>query len=116
MPRRLTILDCLLRGIIGKVQRSRLTEMLQPRPEQPGLSEESVQASLLTLWKRLLKTSSIGLDDDFFEKGGDSLLAMDVSLELQRLVGRELPESLLFEAPTIRELARHAAEESRKPA
>ena len=33
-------------------------------------------------------------------------VAMDVSLQLQRLIGRTLPESLLFEAPTVRELAK----------
>jgi len=38
---------------------------------------------------------------DVANEGGDSLIAMDVSLELQRLIGRALPESLPFEAPTI---------------
>ena len=112
MPRRITVLDGLPPGITGKVQRSRLTQMLQPNPEQPAVSEESLRATLTTLWKRLLKTDRIGLDEDFFEKGGDSLLAMDVGLELQRLLGRALPESLLFEAPTIRDLARRLADES----
>jgi acyl carrier protein len=70
------------------------------------MTEEDLQATLLTMWKRMLKSDDVSLDDDFFEKGGDSLLAMDVSLELQKLVGRPLPESLLFESPTIRELAK----------
>ena len=59
----------------------------------------------------MLNTSDVSLDDDFFEKGGDSLLAMDVSLELQKLIGKELPESLLFEAPTIRDLTKRLTEE-----
>ncbi len=70
------------------------------------MTEEDIQATLLTMWKRMLKSDDVSLDDDFFEKGGDSLLAMDVSLELQKLVGRPPPESLLFESPTIRELAK----------
>jgi oxalate---CoA ligase len=70
------------------------------------MTEEDLQATLLTMWKRMLKSDDVSLDDDFFEKGGDSLLAMDVSLELQKLVGRPLSESLLFESPTIRELAK----------
>jgi oxalate---CoA ligase len=70
------------------------------------MTEEDLQATLLTMWKRMLKSDDVSLDDDFFEKGGDSLLAMDVSLELQKLVGRPLSESLLFDSPTIRELAK----------
>jgi oxalate---CoA ligase len=106
VPRRITIVDQLPKGITGKVQRKRLSEALREKSEQAGLSEEALHASLAQLWKRVLKVNSISLDDDFFEKGGDSLLAMDVSLELQQLMGRELPESILFEAPTIRELAK----------
>jgi acyl carrier protein len=60
---------------------------------------------LLKLWKKLLKTEDVSIDDDFFEKGGDSLLAIDMQLELQRLTGLDLPESLLFESSTVRALA-----------
>ena len=73
------------------------------------MTEEDLEATLLTMWKRVLKTDDVSLDDDFFEKGGDSLLAMDVTLELQKLVGRPLSESLLFESATIRELAKRVA-------
>jgi acyl carrier protein len=59
---------------------------------------------LLQLWRKVLKTEDVSLDDDFFEKGGDSLLAIDLQLELQRMTGRELPESILFEASTVRAL------------
>jgi acyl carrier protein len=60
---------------------------------------------LLQLWKKCLKIEDVSIDDDFFERGGDSVLAIDLQLELQRLIGQELPESLLFEASTIRALA-----------
>jgi acyl-CoA synthetase (AMP-forming)/AMP-acid ligase II len=106
IPRRITIVDQLPKGITGKVQRSRLRESLQEKSEPADLPEERLHADLLQLWRKVLKIEQISLDDDFFEKGGDSLLAMDVSLELQRLTGRTLPESILFEASTIRELAR----------
>jgi acyl-CoA synthetase (AMP-forming)/AMP-acid ligase II len=109
VPRRIAIVDELPRGITGKVLRRRLTEMAQGRTEQSGMTEEDLQATLLQMWKRALKTDDVSLDDDFFEKGGDSLLAMDISLELQKLVGRPLAESLLFESPTIRELAKRVA-------
>jgi oxalate---CoA ligase len=75
-----------------------------------------LHVTLARLWRKVLKTDSIALDDDFFEKGGDSLLAMDVSLELQKLIGRELPESILFETPTIRDLAKRLVRETGGPA
>jgi acyl carrier protein len=53
-----------------------------------------------------LKTDNVSIDDDFFEKGGDSLLAMELHLEIQRLTGQPLSESVLFEAATVRELAK----------
>jgi oxalate---CoA ligase len=88
-----------------------LAESAQEQAKHSGLSEERLHADLLQLWKRILKTENISLDDDFFEKGGDSLLAMDVSLQLQKLIGRPLSESLLFDAPTVRRLAHHIARE-----
>jgi acyl carrier protein len=93
------------------VQRKRLSEALRDRPEKAASSEQSLEATLLALFRRVLKTDTVSLDDDFFEKGGDSLLAMDVSLELQKLIGKELPESILFEAPTIRDLSKRLIEE-----
>ena len=70
------------------------------------LLDDSLHASLLQLWKKFLKTEDVSIDDDLFEKGGDSLMAIDLWLELQRLTGRQLPDSILFETSTIRALAK----------
>lgn len=74
--------------------------------DELALSDDGWHAHLLQLWRKFLKTEDVSIDDDFFEKGGDSLLAIDLQLELQRLIGQELPEALLFEASTVRALAR----------
>jgi acyl carrier protein len=73
--------------------------------------EDRLHGDLIQIWKKILKTDVISVDDDFFEKGGDSLLAMDVSVELERLTGKAQPEAILFDAPTIRELAKRLAGE-----
>jgi len=109
VPRRIVIVDQIPKGITGKVQRNRLAEGPHKKTEQPAMSEEKFQADLLQIWKRILKTENISIDDDFFEKGGDSLLAMDVYLEIQRLTGKTPPETILFEASTIRGLAKKFA-------
>jgi acyl carrier protein len=77
--------------------------------EELARSEDSWRAQLLPLWRKFLKTDDVSMDDDFFEKGGDSLLAMDLHLGLQRLTGHDLPELLLFESSTIRMLAKRLA-------
>jgi pimeloyl-ACP methyl ester carboxylesterase len=60
---------------------------------------------LLGIWCRLLETASLSIDDDFFESGGDSLLATEMVREVERRLGKSIPPSLLFEASTIRLLA-----------
>jgi oxalate---CoA ligase len=75
-------------------------------------SDNAWHAQLLGLWRKYLKRSDISIDDDFFEKGGDSLLALDLQLEVQQLIGRELPESILFDAPTVRALSKRLAQPS----
>jgi oxalate---CoA ligase len=78
------------------------------RSGRPGQSAPPVanrHAELLQLWKKFLKTDGVSIDDDFFEMGGDSYLAIDLHMEIERLTGQKLPELTLFEAPTVRLLA-----------
>jgi len=67
-------------------------------------AEPALHADLLRIWSHLLETTDLSIDDDFFDKGGDSLLATDLMLELERLIGKPLPQTLLFEVSTIRTL------------
>jgi acyl carrier protein len=75
------------------------------RPGQSASLDAGWHAQLLQLWKKFLKTESVSIDDDFFEMGGDSFLAIDLHIEVERLTGQKLPELTLFEAPTVRLLA-----------
>ena len=115
VPRQIIIRDQLPKGKTGKVLRRRLTESLQenavadsPIAAEPAVSTASVDgnlhAQIAEIWERLLNSASLSLDDDFFEKGGNSLLATQMLLELERLTGRTISSSILFEAPTIRQL------------
>lgn len=64
------------------------------------------QRQLAMIWKELLGRESIGIDDDFFEIGGHSLLAVRMMGEVERVLGRRLALAALLERPTIRELAK----------
>jgi acyl carrier protein len=75
------------------------------RPGQSRPPDDGWHVELLQLWKKFLKTESVSIDDDFFEMGGDSYLALDLHMEIERLTGQKLPELTLFEAPSVRLLA-----------
>jgi pimeloyl-ACP methyl ester carboxylesterase len=70
-----------------------------------AIGGSQLHAELLGIWCRLLETASLSIDDDFFESGGDSLLATEMVREVERRLGKSIPPSLLFEASTIRLLA-----------
>jgi pimeloyl-ACP methyl ester carboxylesterase len=79
-----------------------------------GLNQ--LHSDLLRIWSRLLESSNLTIDDDFFDKGGDSLLATELMLELRQVTGKALPDSLLFESSTVRSLAQRLSEkESPQP-
>jgi pimeloyl-ACP methyl ester carboxylesterase len=67
--------------------------------------QDRLHSEMLRIWSRLLESSDLSIDDDFFDKGGDSLLATELMLELQQFAGGPLPNSLLFESSTVRSLA-----------
>jgi thioesterase domain-containing protein/acyl carrier protein len=73
------------------------------------LQEDYLRTELLDIWRPLLNSVALGVDDDFFEMGGDSLLATEMVLEVERRLGIAIPGSLLFEASTVRQLAQRYA-------
>ncbi|MCF7200879.1 AMP-binding protein [Pseudomonas oligotrophica] len=114
VPRRVQVIDELPRGLTGKVLRHRLAE--QYLAERDARARAAVEAEVdegstpleqevLALWRRLLKTDAVGLDDNFLDAGGDSLLATEMLAELEQRLGRVIPESLLISAETARDLA-----------
>jgi hypothetical protein len=69
-----------------------------------------VQQQLLEIWQRLLKTTDLTIDSNFFDVGGNSFLALRMMLEAEKLARQPLPLSLLLRGATVRDLARHILE------
>lgn len=65
----------------------------------------TVTSELRSIWELLLPVRSVGLDDDFFELGGDSLLAAQMVLHVERRLGVTIPMGELVGAHTVRQLA-----------
>ena len=67
--------------------------------------ENEFEAKLLAIWSELLGRSDISVTDNFFDLGGYSLLVLQLLLKIETQWNRSLPITLLFQAPTIRQLA-----------
>ncbi|MFC4517286.1 amino acid adenylation domain-containing protein [Streptomyces ehimensis] len=91
----------------GKVDRSAL-----PVPEREDLAVSEgvepvseVERSVAEVWRRVLGVDRIGLHDNFFSLGGDSISATQVISQIRREHDVELPMSSIFDMPLLRDFA-----------
>ncbi len=63
------------------------------------------EQEMTRIWERILNTKNIGVADNFFEIGGDSMLAVTLFVEIEETFGRWLPLYHLIDSPTIEKLA-----------
>ena len=80
----------------------------KPRPEPAAAATTAttdVLAALRELWTAALGTPNIGPDDDFFEVGGNSLAAVQLTARMNAHFGTDLGAGTLFDYPTLRSLA-----------
>jgi amino acid adenylation domain-containing protein len=89
----------------GKLDRRALPD---PAPQGEVVSvppRDALETQLVAIWEKALRLQPIGITDNFFQIGGNSLLAVGVFAEIERTLGKRLPLSALLEAPTIETLA-----------
>jgi thioesterase domain-containing protein/acyl carrier protein len=85
----------------GKLDRAQLPEPTWGAADRAAPSDHELP--MAELWQEVLRLDHLpSPDDDFFELGGDSLLAFELFDRIAALLGAELPPSLLLEAPTLR--------------
>ena len=66
----------------------------------------SIEQTLVTIWERILGVAPIGIDDDFFDLGGESITAMQIQYLIVKEFAIKLSLMDLFDHLTIREVAR----------
>jgi len=66
---------------------------------------DALDLQLIHLWEKVLGVRPIGLRDNFFDLGGNSLVAVRLFSEMRTLIRRSLPLSVLLQAPTVEKLA-----------
>jgi amino acid adenylation domain-containing protein/FkbH-like protein len=64
-----------------------------------------MERQLCEIWQNVLRVERVGIEDDFFDLGGHSLMAVRLFSQLEKMVGRKLPLVTLFQAPTVVRLA-----------
>ncbi|WP_434740542.1 amino acid adenylation domain-containing protein [Micromonospora sp. SH-82] len=111
LPAAYVVLDGLPLTANGKVDVSALPAVTG---ERPGLSTPLVapsspaQQRLAEIFAEVLGLDRVGLDDDFFELGGHSMLAVQVAALAQERWGMPVSLRSIFDASTVRSLAREA--------
>ncbi len=98
----------------GKVDRSALpAPSVEPVHESAQLVEprNRIELQLAAIWEQVLGITPIGVRDNFFALGGYSLLALRMFSAIEQTFGTRLPMALLFQAPTIEQLADVLADE-----
>lgn len=96
----------------GKIDRNNLPALKATRDSAASgsaksapTSEMEIQISLI--WKTLLQKENIGIYDNFFEIGGNSLLIAHMKIELEKLLDREVGIIEIFKHPTIESMSRY---------
>lgn len=91
----------------GKIDRSALlaerARTLKGRERTPA--QTPIQKQLLEMWRQLLGTDQIGMEDDFFALDGNSLLAMRLLSRLEETYAIQLDVGAILQNPTIAQLA-----------
>jgi thioesterase domain-containing protein len=93
----------------GKVDRRALPPAAAGEGEhrEPAPPRNAVDERLVEIWQDVLGVRPIGVRDDFFELGGQSLVAAAMAARVERELAVDLPLAVLFQAPTIAELSDH---------
>ena len=108
IPGAMVVLDALPLTASGKLDRAALPLPEAARPAAaPGHvpPATAAEAELAAIWGRVLAVARVGIDDDFFALGGDSILSIQVLMQARER-GLELSLQQLFRHPTVRALAR----------
>ena len=113
IPAFINVLDALPLSPNGKLDRSKLAglrPMELPNGGAPVSPRSEVEAMLLGIWRRVLGTESVGLDDNFFDLGGTSLNLIQVHAEIGKHLRNSVTVVDLFQYSRISSLAARLTE------
>lgn len=113
VPKQVLIVTDIPKGPTGKLQRIKLATLLglESLDQQQHTTRvfvaprTSLEAQLADIWSQVLKLEKVGIHEDFFELGGDSLLATQIITRMRAALQRDVSLTTFFDSPTIADLA-----------
>ena len=109
LPKTLLVLQAFPLTPNKKIDRRALPDtspsIAAPRPLAEAGSQ--LEKEIASIWEQVLGVPKAGIDDNFFDLGGHSLLVIQVQRRLREVTGREISITDMFRLPTISALAAH---------
>ncbi|MGK7943353.1 MAG: AMP-binding protein, partial [Microcystaceae cyanobacterium] len=116
------------RTVTGKIKRLNLKQRLETGEFEPIIKwvdaliqqaleqtylapRNEVESQLVKIWQAVLNVHKIGIYDNFFNLGGNSLIAANLVAEIDQLYPQKLSVAALYQAPTVEKLAKILSEE-----
>jgi amino acid adenylation domain-containing protein len=110
VPSAFVTLDTLPRTVNGKLDRKALPPAGLSRHggnQMYGAPRAPAEKAIAQIWNTVLRIDAVGIDENFFDLGGHSLLLLQTHHRLRASLKPDLPVVALFQYPTIRTLARY---------
>jgi amino acid adenylation domain-containing protein len=109
IPSAIVPLPALPRTVNGKLDRSAL-----PAPDRSAGDAKAnyvapatpSEKKVAAIWQELLGVERVSVTDNFFDLGGHSLLGLRLVNQLREITGHDVPFTIIFEAPTVAEMAK----------
>ena len=117
IPSEFLFLEELPTTSMGKIDRQNLRLLAaasQPQPPAARLPQNGIAEHIAAIWAEVLKVARVGMHDDFFELGGDSLMIMQVCARIEQEFEIEFPLSTFFKFRTVVEFVPYVAEKMRE--
>ncbi len=113
LPSALVLLEALPLTPHGKVDRRALPapEAERPQAAEPIAPRTALESFVAGIWQEVLKREQIGVEDDFFELGGNSISGAVVINRLQQELGEIVQVVVIFDHPTVASVAAYLAAE-----
>lgn len=114
IPSRIIVLDEIPRNSIGKVDRAECTKLAQQlniKTDSASLPRTTVETILTQIWAIELDLDTIGLEDNFFEMGGDSLSSMRIVLAVEEYFNLKIPDKDILALTSINRMAKYIEKE-----
>ncbi len=116
VPRKIEFLDQLPKLGSGKINKAEIIRLMTADTVSvPAIIFSKTEKKLAKIWKSALKKQTVKAEDDFFEQGGDSLMAQTFILEIEKAFNTRMPTNFLYEAPTFAKLAKVLESKTKSP-